>query len=66
MLIEFVALFGLNVDDITLKTCCPSVAIAVVLFKLVLPRTAGFELRYSILYLQYFTSLGPKALDYGA
>ena len=32
MLIEFVALFGLNVDDLTLKTCCPSVAIAVVLF----------------------------------
>jgi len=32
LLIEFVALFGLNVADITLKTCCPSVAFAVGLF----------------------------------
>ena len=43
MLIEFVALFGLNVDGITLKTCCPSVAIAVVVLVLLM-RTAGFEL----------------------
>jgi len=44
LLIEFVALFGLNVADITLKTCCPSVAFAVGLFKLLLLWTAGFEL----------------------